>query len=490
MPQVAKKSAAKKAAAKKAVAKHVDPVQPGQKPKMPGMPVKAVVLYPNVAAKIFSGESKLTAEQAKKLLGWATEADGEDWGSEYHLKDAAGRKVRCHNNWVNRPIRYNQVVRYCQDILRGNWILNGETIIIGKSGRIMNGQHRLVGLILADYLQTKNPKEYPNLKSPVGIETIVVTGVEESDEVFVTIDNGLARSLADVIYLSPYFAKSSMAERKKLSSMASHAIRLLWTRTGIKFGKTSPQQTHTESVDFLDNHPTLLYCFRFVLDEEKSSKGGLSKAITLGYCSAIMYLMIVSGSEQADHEDENTKVISEAGLDKSRQELAETFIRDLAARTAKFEDVWQVIADVQTKTDDPDDFFGIGGTADERLGILAKAWQKFVAGEEMAIEDLRLTYLVNKSGKKVLAECPLFGGIDLGDDVPTSEEGEEDDTPTDMTVTKRLKTGGLYWTKNADGPGQHRQGYLQSFNGTACVFSMAGETWTVESKEVSVLKPS
>lgn len=484
-PPVAKKSVAKQSAAKKTTAIS----KPGiGKTPMPGMPVKQQVLYDKVSVKVFSEDSLLNADQCRKLLGWAVEQDGDDWGSEYHLKDAGGRKVRCHNNMVNRPIKYPQVVRYCQDILRGHWLLNGETIIIGKSGRVMNGQHRLVGVVLADYLFSKSPKDYPNVKGPIGINTIVVFGVEETDEVFVTIDNGLARSLADVIYLSPYFAKSSTSERKRLASMASHAIRLLWTRTGIKYGTTSPQQTHTESVEFLDNHPTLLSCFRFVLDEEKSSKGDLSKALTLGYLSAIMYLMITSGSDPDSHEDSNG-MTSETSLNLDRKEMAETFVRDLAARTASFTDVWKVIADTLTKTDDPNDEFGIGGTAEERIGILAKAWQKYSSGEPMLADDLRLRYVVNKNGRKVVAECPLFGGIDRGDDVPVASEDEPDDLPTDLSPQKKFKVGGLYWSKDADGPGNHRQGYLQSFNGTACVFSMGGETWTIESKLVSTAKP-
>lgn len=84
-------------------------------------------------------------------------------------------------NFSNRPISEFTVKRYAQEMKAGRWKLNGESVIFGVSGRLIDGQHRLKACVLSN----------------TSFESVVVQGAE--DAVFDTIDDGKLRNLADVL---------------------------------------------------------------------------------------------------------------------------------------------------------------------------------------------------------------------------------------------------------------------------------------------------
>jgi hypothetical protein len=88
------------------------------------------------------------------------------------------------NNTYNRNLRQKIVERYANIMKKGEWRLNGETIIISKSGRVLDGQHRLWAVI----------------ESGVTIETAIVYGVDEN--YFATIDTGQAKKPADMFKIA------------------------------------------------------------------------------------------------------------------------------------------------------------------------------------------------------------------------------------------------------------------------------------------------
>lgn len=53
------------------------------------------------------------------------------------------------NNPRNGPISRAVVKSYADDILHDRWQLNGEAIVFDEDGRLVNGQHRLCGVIMA-----------------------------------------------------------------------------------------------------------------------------------------------------------------------------------------------------------------------------------------------------------------------------------------------------------------------------------------------------
>lgn len=86
-------------------------------------------------------------------------------------------------NQNNRVIRPRKVQQYARDMKSGRWRLNGQGLLFkgdyNGSGTLYDGQHRLLGCIMAG-------------KS---FQTLVATGLTEADHA--TIDTGMTRTFAD-----------------------------------------------------------------------------------------------------------------------------------------------------------------------------------------------------------------------------------------------------------------------------------------------------
>jgi hypothetical protein len=85
------------------------------------------------------------------------------------------------NNNGNRRIAAPVVQRYKRDMEARNWLMNGQTIKFGSSGRLLDGQHRLAACV----------------ESGVSFPALVVTGLDET--VFDTFDLGTKRSMGDIL---------------------------------------------------------------------------------------------------------------------------------------------------------------------------------------------------------------------------------------------------------------------------------------------------
>ena len=78
-----------------------------------------------------------------------------------------------------RKLSRSVVKRYAEDILAGRWEINGETIVFNEDGVLVNGQHRLAAIIMANR----------------AIVTIVVRGVSRDVTIF---DSGSVRTLNQI----------------------------------------------------------------------------------------------------------------------------------------------------------------------------------------------------------------------------------------------------------------------------------------------------
>jgi hypothetical protein len=87
------------------------------------------------------------------------------------------------SNTHNRPARKAHVARLANEMVKGNWQLNGETIKFDTWGRLVDGQHRLMAIIEAS--------------QPITMH--VCTGLAADSDVFATIDVGLNRSAGSVL---------------------------------------------------------------------------------------------------------------------------------------------------------------------------------------------------------------------------------------------------------------------------------------------------
>lgn len=133
-------------------------------------------------------------------------------------------------NKTNRPLRMKWILAISRQMKEpGQWHLSGEPIIFGKSGTLLDGQHRLKGII----------------HSETSHKMLVVRNAD--DKTFTTIDTGQKRSPKDALYIAG-FPYPALYARLGLSC-------LRWSR-GIFFGGSNPaiNPTNDEIVDYVERH--------------------------------------------------------------------------------------------------------------------------------------------------------------------------------------------------------------------------------------------
>lgn len=381
----------------------VDPTAPAKPPK-----------YPELRIEICKGDTAITMEKAKEMLGWETEADyvaklkavdanlNEDsvkFGGDYFLTDRQGNKVRLGNNTRNRPWGEGVSLAYMQDILKKHWALNGETIIIGVNGRILSGQHRLIALIFAEQERTKDESAAHWAEfwdCPCVLECVVAYGVEESAHVTRTLDNVKSRSLSDVIFAdTEMFGQYKAVERKTVARMLDYSVRFLWSRAGENKDQWAPKRTHAESLDFVDRHPRLKECIRHVFDADKG-ENRIGKYIYPGHAAALLYLMGHAGTSHDDIEDYMVKrPTDEKGLKWGQFKKAKMFWTDLANDAPELKNLRLARRPLPNDTDGFSGFVFAeaddgGGSFDERVGMLIRAWEAYKV--DQPIDVLELTY--------------------------------------------------------------------------------------------------
>lgn len=383
------------------------------------------------AESLFSGITistlTLNAEKAKELLGWKEESDYDKVPKKEHFltykkvveDKKVSVKVWLENNQTNRPFKSGASKRYFSEIMRGKWKLNGETIAISEKKNIVDGQNRLIALVLAssefedNYGETI--KKFPGLKglTEIAIPVILVEGISDEKEVGDTANLGVSRSLKDVIFRNHNF-KGSIKEQTLHAKVQAGALRLAWLRMNGKTVSSAPHFPHSEALEFEKKHPKLAEQTKavcgFDFNAETGEKSCISKYVSLSYASALSYLFATS--------DTTGKKI-DLGL----MAMATEFWQKLASGESKGSgDLFGVLRSTLLAC-------GASGKSerDEICGIIIKAMLLFKEGKVNGIAKKDLTMKRKKDGDKfVLAEEPRLGGLDQK--IP---EIELEETPID-----------------------------------------------------------
>lgn len=130
-----------------------------------------------IATKVHDIEAcELTAEDIEDILT----SDQRGVCRAILSAEAAAILLKNHN-FKNRGLKKHQKQFLQGQIDSGKFVYNGETIIVGDNGQILNGQHRLAACVA-----TGKP-----------IEVLMVFGVPAA--AFVTVDQGARRGGADVL---------------------------------------------------------------------------------------------------------------------------------------------------------------------------------------------------------------------------------------------------------------------------------------------------
>lgn len=381
------------------------------------------VLYPKLEIEVCRGDKAITADTAKKILGWEEVGD-----KQAQFVDRLGKGIACWNNVRNRPFKQGLCETYMQKHLKRKWKFNGETIIIGTTGMALSCQHRLISLIWADqeWSSGKNKLHWQEeCKTPPTLECIVVKGISEEDDVVNTLDNVLPRSLDDVLYLSKHFRSLPDNDRQKISKMASHCIKLLWQRTGALKDAFSPYRTHDESVNFLDRHMKIVECCKHIYEEDKNS--GIRPWLSPGYASALLYLMGSGTSDVDKYRADGIGNANESTLDWSNWAKACKFWVLMAKGNDSLLEIRHGIAGLAAADGSST------ASPEERLAVFSKAWVQYVQGHDITAKDVKLTYGTDDDGNHYLNECPTVGGIDLGDG-GDHEEADVEETPDEESA--------------------------------------------------------
>jgi hypothetical protein len=139
-------------------------------------------------------------------------------------------------NAMNRPVSKSHVARLAGAMTRGEWDVNGTTIKVADTGRLLDGQHRLLAC----------------LESGCSFKSLVVYGLEESS--FQTIDqNSRSRNISDVLSIEC----SSSMKNVSAALFVMHCMREIRQVTMASGG---PANTFTVNVarDILRRHPSLV----------------------------------------------------------------------------------------------------------------------------------------------------------------------------------------------------------------------------------------
>lgn len=142
------------------------------------------------------------------------------------------------SNRENRKVKPNVVKRYARLMAEGDWRFSPETISISKTGRLLNGQHRMLAVI----------------ESGVTCRFLFATGFD--DEIFGVLDRGAVRTRADALKID-----------RKLSDTASLVCRLASSDPGsindadVYRAAKSIEQVHGDLLEFCN---TSARCFSSV----------------------------------------------------------------------------------------------------------------------------------------------------------------------------------------------------------------------------------
>lgn len=392
------------------------------------------VIYPDVA--IDDGE--IDADKARDLLGWEEVADKKN----ALLTDLNGRPIRCLNNVTNRPLYDPTVDALRQEVLMRRWRFNGEPIIVGRTGLILNGQHTLIAVVLAEQARTGPDADHWRIfwDGPVSVRKLVVKGIDESDGVVNTMDTCRPRSLADVIYRSEFFATMGSSDRARISRLLDYAVRMLWHRTGADADAFHGHRTHAESLDFVARHPGLIRAVKHIFEEDV--KRSIGRYLSPGYAAGLLYLMAGSKTDP----DRYRADPRESSMDLSMFDKAEEFWTLVSAREETLRPMREARSTYRTTGEDGKpvtrEVYPLAAESSlaEKIAVLSRGWEEFSTVGKLTPARMSLRYSVDEDGVPHLAETVTIGGIDLGDpdrDGTEIVEESELDEPDEREVEAR-----------------------------------------------------
>lgn len=238
-------------------------------------------------------------------------------------------------NKNNRRISTKNLEKVEAIMSRGEWRLNGEAIKVSTSGRILDGQHRLMA----------------SVNTGTTFQTLIVYGL--TDETQETMDSGKSRTLADILSLRGYKSTHSLA------AIVTAIIRseIYGIKSAVSSGTTARPITNQQAVRRLEIEPAIADLFNQIY--------GVTKVGLQGKIAGMLYYRLSEvDSEDADFFFE--RLASGSGLERNHPILT---LRELLLRIKSEK--------------------GASNTT-YVTAVTVKAWNKFRAGEDCTLLRFRL----------------------------------------------------------------------------------------------------
>lgn len=141
------------------------------------------------------------------------------------------------NNTCNRNPKKVHINNLAYQMIQGQWLYNGEPIIIAKDGTILDGQHRLLAVI----------------ESGVTIEVVIIRDIDNS--VMHTIDSGVARTSADALKMKGYENSTGLAK-------VTRSIIQFRRKQTIRESRSRDQNISNKDIlEFIEKEPKVLNSF-------------------------------------------------------------------------------------------------------------------------------------------------------------------------------------------------------------------------------------
>lgn len=210
-------------------------------------------------------------------------------------------------NINNRKLRDPRVMRIAKDITDGRWAdLNGETIKLSHNGQVLDGQHRLAAVLVAN-------------KS---IWTYVAFGVR--DDAFHTIDTGLKRSGADTLFVAGEEGAQGLA--KTLNAM--------WRYLSDGTFRYRSNPTNEQLLQVLEATPGLRESAEVAKRVNKRVRG-----LPIGVAAVLHYLFSEIDAEDASYFFETLRTGTGLGADDPIYHLRERLVpaKPLAGQTFNYQ---------------------------------------------------------------------------------------------------------------------------------------------------------
>lgn len=156
-------------------------------------PLKAI---PKGASPISAPAANLNTPPVQAVPAPVTK--GTPMRTQIELIGPAEAQALLKINTLNRPLSETTIRRYVQDMIAGAWQENAATIVISRTNRLLDGQHRLHAIVRS------------------GATLRMLVSYDVDDDAFHTIDNGKTRSAADVLSLAGVANAKAMSTSGKL----------------------------------------------------------------------------------------------------------------------------------------------------------------------------------------------------------------------------------------------------------------------------------